>query len=206
MWGLEPLAWAPSCSDSRESSGGLMPPMATIGYPTPRPVSTPTKPIGCRSTLPDGGTAVHRLFNKPRRKARLGRVVPGHRVAAGMSVGLKTGGRRIDAFPDHQSPTRGNAQKGPLSRDSPCRGCAHADTATTSVITVALVAVGGWIAYRQLRHARDGRADEQRPFVVVDVFGSRANAFRIEVMNLGKTIARSIKISLPGTPTGMVPP
>jgi hypothetical protein len=67
--------------------------------------------------------------------------------------------------------------------------------ATTSVVTVILVAIAGGIAWAQLRHASRQRAEEQRPFVVVDVFGSRASIFRIEVKNIGKTIAREVKIN-----------
>lgn len=66
--------------------------------------------------------------------------------------------------------------------------------ATTSVVTVVIVGLGGLFAWIQLQHARQERAEQRRPFVVVDVFGSKANTFRIEIKNLGRTIARDVRI------------
>lgn len=67
--------------------------------------------------------------------------------------------------------------------------------ATTSVLTVLLLVVAGIAAWIQIKHARDARREEARPFVVVDLFASRASVFRLEVRNIGKTIAKDLTIT-----------
>ena len=66
--------------------------------------------------------------------------------------------------------------------------------ATTSVLTAVIVGIGGLLAWIQLQHAREERAEQRRPFVVVDAFASKGNTFRIEIKNLGRTVARDVKI------------
>lgn len=57
-------------------------------------------------------------------------------------------------------------------------------------VLLAVAAVFGW---RQLRHARDLRDAQTRPFVVIDLGSSRQGFFDLVVTNIGSTMARDVK-------------
>lgn len=67
--------------------------------------------------------------------------------------------------------------------------------AAISVLTFLVVAGAALVGWNQLSEAKKARKEQQRPFVIVDVFGSRANLFRLEIKNIGKTIARDVRVT-----------
>ncbi len=60
----------------------------------------------------------------------------------------------------------------------------------TGGITIGLL----WLAWRQLVHAREARADQTRPFVLVDV-DFRNILIILTVKNIGLTAARAVHVS-----------
>lgn len=49
--------------------------------------------------------------------------------------------------------------------------------------------------YVQIRNARTARREQERPFVIVDIFRSRTVLFRMEIKNIGKTVARDVALT-----------
>lgn len=60
------------------------------------------------------------------------------------------------------------------------------------LIVLVAAAIFGWF---QLREAKDLREEQARPFVVIDIEGSRPRLFDIVVRNTGRTIARDVRFS-----------
>lgn len=59
------------------------------------------------------------------------------------------------------------------------------------LVLVVIAAIFGW---HQLKHARELREEQTRPFVVIDLAGSsRPKFFDLVVTNIGATIARDVK-------------
>jgi hypothetical protein len=67
--------------------------------------------------------------------------------------------------------------------------------ATTSVLTTLLLFAAGIAAWVQVAHARDARREQARPFVIIDVVASRAQLFRLEIKNIGKTVAKDVSVA-----------
>jgi hypothetical protein len=61
-------------------------------------------------------------------------------------------------------------------------------------LTFLVIAIGAFVAWRQVREARKLREEQARPFVVLDFEPSGAqNMINLKITNLGKTIARNVK-------------
>ena len=66
--------------------------------------------------------------------------------------------------------------------------------ATTAVITIALLIGVLIFTAIQISRTRAARRQQERPFVIVDVFGARTVLFRMEIKNVGKTVARDVSL------------
>lgn len=72
------------------------------------------------------------------------------------------------------------------------------DTATVGLIAAQLVVliVAAFVAWRQVREARELREEQQRPFVVVDFDLQNGYMTFLEVVNLGTSLARDVRIEI----------
>jgi hypothetical protein len=73
-----------------------------------------------------------------------------------------------------------------------------ADTVTVALIAAQLVVliVAAFVAWRQVREARELREEQQRPFVVVDFDLQNGYMTFLEVVNLGTSLARDVRIEI----------
>jgi hypothetical protein len=72
------------------------------------------------------------------------------------------------------------------------------DTATVGLVGTQLVVliVAAFVAWKQVREARELREEQQRPFVVVDFDLQNGYMTFLEVANLGTSLARDVRIEI----------
>lgn len=72
------------------------------------------------------------------------------------------------------------------------------DIATVGLVAAQLVVliVAAFVAWRQVREARELREEQQRPFVVVDFDLQNGYMTFLEVANLGTSLARDVRIEI----------